>query len=183
VPSKRSSPPAEKWAVCIGGLARSQGAESREIEGFRRSRGARAFASVSRAWCEHQAMLCTAGTVCPNCPSCTSECGRRTRHRNTDACNLETTSRSARASWPGARRTEQITIDMTIGSIRRRTADSGPGLHDGTRRSRHVVGFRRPLTDYAGRFVFRASSLAQSDSPVALAAETTWGISVTISRP
>src|SRR5262245_9190426 len=29
VPSKRSSPPAEKWAVCIGGSPRSQGKESR----------------------------------------------------------------------------------------------------------------------------------------------------------
>src|SRR5262245_51981117 len=29
VPSKRSSPPAEKWAVCIGGSLRSQGKESR----------------------------------------------------------------------------------------------------------------------------------------------------------
>src|SRR5271165_2964708 len=31
VPSKRSSPPAEKWPVCIGGLGRSQGAGGRNI--------------------------------------------------------------------------------------------------------------------------------------------------------
>ena len=34
VPSKRSSPPAEKWAVCIGGWGRSQGAKGRKIEVF-----------------------------------------------------------------------------------------------------------------------------------------------------
>src|SRR5262249_52843985 len=34
VPSKRSSPPAEKWAVCIGASGRSQGAKGRKIEGF-----------------------------------------------------------------------------------------------------------------------------------------------------
>src|SRR5262249_44516129 len=34
VPSKRSSPPAEKCGVCIGGLGRSQGAKGRKIEVF-----------------------------------------------------------------------------------------------------------------------------------------------------
>jgi hypothetical protein len=34
VPSKRSSPPAEKWAVCIGGWGRSQGARGRYIAVF-----------------------------------------------------------------------------------------------------------------------------------------------------
>src|SRR5438105_4674837 len=41
VPSKRSSPPAEKWAVCIGALWRSQGKSPKiaKNRGFRPSEG------------------------------------------------------------------------------------------------------------------------------------------------
>src|ERR1700681_2689436 len=35
VPSKRSSPPAAKSAVCIGGVGRSQGASSRNVSSYR----------------------------------------------------------------------------------------------------------------------------------------------------
>ena len=49
VPSKRSSPPAEKCAVCIGGLGRSQGAKGRKIEVFGHVHAARGYRRVSIA--------------------------------------------------------------------------------------------------------------------------------------
>ena len=48
VPSKRSSPPAEKWAVCIGGSPRSQGKESRWFAAFSAFAGVQAAAHPGR---------------------------------------------------------------------------------------------------------------------------------------